>query len=407
MRPVVFVAPFFADATLRFIDAAARLEGARVGLISQDSSAKIPPGLRRHLAAHEQIHDGLDSRQIHDAVRAMAQRLGGCARLLGTLEQLQEPLGLIREALDIPGMRRAAAHNFRDKSQMKDVFRRAGVPCAKYGLAATVAEARAFASDCGFPLVVKPPAGAGARNTMRVNSMEELDQCLRLIPPRPSDPVMLEEFVIGSEHSFDTVSLNGRHIWHSLTHYTPGPLAVMENPWIQWTVLLPREVDHPRYDDIRSVAVRALDSLGMGTGLTHMEWFRRPDGSLAISEVAARPPGAQFTTLISHAHGIDFYRAWARLMIFDAFDPPPRRYAAGIAFLRGQGRGRVKAVHGLDEAQEEMSGLVAEVQLPHEGQPRANGYEGEGFVVLRHPETAVVERALARVVQLVQVELSE
>lgn len=407
MRPVVFVAPFFADTTLRFIDATTKLDGVRVGLISQDPTAKIPPGLRHRLAAHEQVRDGMDSRQIHDAVQSLSRQLGGCARLLGTLEQLQEPLGLIREALDIPGMRRDAARNFRDKSEMKDVFRRAGVPCAKHGLAGTVEEAAAFARDCGYPIVIKPPAGAGARNTMRVNSQDELLQSLRMIPPHPKAPVLLEEFVIGSEHSFDTVSVNGRHVWHSLTHYTPGPLAVMENPWIQWTVLLPREVDHPRYDDIRSVATRALDALGMGTGLSHMEWFRRKDGSLAISEVAARPPGAQFTTLISHAHGIDFYRAWARLMVFDAFDPPPRRYAAGIAFLRGQGQGRVKAVHGLEEAQKEMQGLVVEVQLPHEGQPRASSYEGEGFVVLRHPETAVVERALQRLVQLVQVELAE
>ena len=65
----------------------------------------------------------------------------------------------------------------------------------------------------------------------------------------------------------------------------------MRNPWIQWSVLLPREIDGPQYDDIRQVAFRALDALGMETGLSHLEWFRRKDGSIAISEVAARPPG--------------------------------------------------------------------------------------------------------------------
>ncbi len=405
MRPVVFVAPFLAETTLRFIEAAAKLDGTRVALISQDSAAKIPPGLRSRLAAHRQLSDGLNAGQIHDAVRSLAAEIGPCERLLGTLEQLQEALADVRAALGIPGMGREAAHNFRDKSQMKDVFRRAGVPCAKHQLVGSLGEAQAFAADVGYPLVVKPPAGAGARNTMRVANDDELTQCLRMMPPRPNDPVLLEEFVVGEEHSFDTVSLGGRSIWHSLTHYTPGPLAVMENPWIQWTVLLPREVDHPRYDDIRSVAARALDALGMVTGLSHMEWFRRRDGSIAISEVAARPPGAQITTLISHAHGIDFYRAWAKLMVFDAFDPPPRQFAAGIAYLRGQGQGRVKAVHGLDEAQRELGDIVAEVQLPRVGQSQASGYEGEGFVVLRHPETSVVEAGLARLVRLVRVEL--
>ena len=77
-----------------------------------------------------------------------------------------------------------------------------------------------------------------------------------------------------------------------------------------------------------------------------MEWFRRADGSVAVSEVGARPPGAQFTTLLSYAHDLDFYRAWPRLMIFNEFDPPPRVYAAGAAYVRGQGRGHVKQSTG-------------------------------------------------------------
>lgn len=405
MRSVVFVAPFFADATLRFIHAAAKLEGANVGLISQDPSSKIPPEMKQRLAAHRQVRDGLDAKQILEAVQSIGREIGPCERLLGTLEQLQEALASVRAELGIPGMNLQTARNFRDKSQMKDVFRAASVPCARHRLIDSAAEAKTFVDEVGFPLVIKPPAGAGARNTMRVGNLEELQQCLRMMPPKPGDPVLLEEFVVGEEHSFDTISLGGRAVWHSLTHYTPGPLAVMENPWIQWTVLLPREVDHPRYNDIRTVAVRALDALGMETGLTHMEWFRRRDGSLAISEVAARPPGAQFTTLMSYAHDIDFYRAWAELMIFDRFDPPERKYAAGIAYLRGQGEGRVKKIHGLDRAQKELGEIVAEVQLPKIGQPGASGYEGEGFVVLRHPDTRVVEMGIAQLVKWIRVEL--
>jgi formate-dependent phosphoribosylglycinamide formyltransferase (GAR transformylase) len=217
--------------------------------------------------------------------------------------------------------------------------------------------------------------------------------------------VLLEEFIAGEEHSFDAVGLGGRVVWHSLTHYFPGPLDVMRNPWIQWCVLLPREVDHPRYDDIRQVAGRALTALGMGTGLHHMEWFRRADGTVAVSEVGARPPGAQITTLISYAHEFDLYAAWARLMVHDVFDPPARRYAAGIAFLRGQGNGRVVRIHGLDRAQQELGSLAVEVKLPQPGQPPSGGYEGEGYAILRHPETERVQAALERLVSLVRVEL--
>ena len=404
MQSVVFVAPFLAETTVRFINATADLDGVQLGLISQDSVEKLEPGLRAKLAAHCRVEDALDPGQIAVALREIADRIGAANRLLGALEQLQEPLAEVREAFSIPGMTLEAARNFRDKARMKEVFRRAGVACARHVLATTVSEAAEFAEGVGFPLVVKPPAGAGARNTLRVDDREQLRQCLNMLPPSARQPALIEEFIAGEEHSFDTISVRGQAVWHSLTHYRPGPLEVMRNPWIQWTVLLPREIDHPRYDDIRAVAFRALSALGMGTGLSHLEWFRRKDGSVAVSEVAARPPGAQFTTLISYAHELDFYQAWARLMVQERFDPPPRRYAAGIAFLRGQGRGRVSNVLGLDRAQRELGQLVVEVRLPRTGQLPAGSYEGEGYVVLRHPDTAVVAQALQRLVQLIRVE---
>lgn len=210
---------------------------------------------------------------------------------------------------------------------------------------------------------------------------------------------------MGDEHSFETVSIDGRAVWHSLTHYYPSPLEVLRNPWIQWCLVLPREVEEPQYDDIRHSAFRALDVLGMETGLSHMEWFRRPDGSIAISEVAARPPGAQMTTIMSRAHDFDFVAAWARLMVFNEFAAPPRRYAVGAAYLRGQGRGRVKAIHGLDQVQHEIGSLVVDARLPTPGQEPTGSYEGEGFVIVRHAETAVVQRALQRLISLVRVEL--
>jgi hypothetical protein len=144
----------------------------------------------------------------------------------------------------------------------------------------------------------------------------------------------------------------------------------------------------------------------MSTGLSHMEWFRRPDGSIAISEVAARPPGAQITTLVSRAHDIDFVQAWARLMIFNTFDPPERKYAAGAAFLRGQGEGRVRAVHGWDEARDELRDLITDVKLPAVGSSSSTSYEGEGYVIVRHPDTRVVEAAVLRIVSLLRIELA-
>jgi biotin carboxylase len=326
-------------------------------------------------------------------------------RLIGVLEQLQVPLAEVRERLSIRGMDATEARNFRDKSRMKDVLRAAGLPCARHALCPSAATAQAFAREAGFPLVVKPPAGAGARNTFRVDDAEQLEGYLRSMPPSEDAPVLLEEFVTGQEYSFDTVTLHGRHLFHSISKYSPSPLEVLQTPWIQWCVMLPRRIDGPEFAPIFDAGPRALEALGIVTGVTHMEWFRRPDGRIAISEVAARPPGAQFSSLISYAHDFDLYRAWARLLVFEQFDVPERKYACGAAYLRGQGDGRVVDVEGLERAQRELGELVVEAKPPRLGQAPTGTYEGEGYVIVRHPQTEVVEDALRRLVSILRVKL--
>jgi biotin carboxylase len=404
---VVFVAPFHLETTVRFLRAASRLEGARLAVVSQEPPDRLPAGIGERLAGYRRVPDALDPDVLAGAVAGLAGDLGGPVhRLIGVLEHLQVPLAVVRERLGIDGMNVAAARNFRDKSRMKDALRAAGIPCARHRLAVTAGEAEAFAREVGFPLVVKPPSGAGAKSTHRLENAEDLGQALALFQPSSGRPLLFEEMLTGAEHSFDSVFLGGRPVWHSLTRYLPTPLETLENPWIQWCVLLPREIDDPRYDDVRRIGFEAVAALGMVTGLSHLEWFRLDGGRVAVSEVGARPPGAQIVPLISYAHDFDLFGAWARLMVHERFDPPERRYAAGAAFLRGQGQGRaVAAVRGLDEAQKEIGGLVVEAKLPEPGQPAAGTYEGEVYVLVRHPETAVVERALARLVSLIRVDL--
>jgi biotin carboxylase len=405
MQKIVFVAPFLMESTLRFIEAVCGLPGVEVGLISQDPAERIPQALRPRLAEHLAVPDALDPQGIADGVRTLSSRMGGIDRLLGTLEELQVPLGEVRATLGITGMSGETAQNFRDKARMKDVLQQAGLPCARHRRVSSAAETWAFAAEVGYPLIVKPTAGSGSRNTFRVDTEERLGEVLSWGVPTSGQTTMIEEFVSGEEHSFDSVFLNGKLVWYSINHYFPGCLEVLENDWIQWSVVLPREVDNPTYGKIRHAAEQSLQALGMVNGLSHLEWFEREDGSVVISEVGARPPGAQFTSLISYAHNIDFYRAWARLMVFDEFDPPARPYAAGIAFLRGQGSGRIKAIHGVQEAARDLSGLAVEVKLPVPGARTTGAYDGDGFVLVRHPETDVVEQALSRIVNQIRVDV--
>jgi hypothetical protein len=400
-----FVAPYLLETTTRFVEAAARLPGVRLALITCEPEDRLPSELKDSLAGHWRIEDGLDAGQIAGAVQGLSEQLGPVQRLLAVLEQLQVPLAQVREHLGIPGMDVVTAGNFRDKAQMKTVLRAAGVPCARHRLARSATDAADFARLAGFPLVVKPPAGAGAKSTFRLDNSGDLTAWLDISPPSPERPALIEEFLTGQEGSYDSVMVDGQVVWDSFSDYLPTPLEVLRNPWMQWVVRLPRDIGGPEYAGIRQVAPTALRALGLRTGLTHMEWFRRPDGTVAVSEVGARPPGAQITSMLCYVHDFDLYAAWARLMVDGRFEPPERRWAAGTVYLRGQGAGLIRATHGLDALPPEVSSLVVDSRLPRPGQPSSGSYEGDGYITVRHPDTPVVTDALKKLVATVRVEL--
>ena len=405
MPLVIFACPRLSANAVQMLAALTRLADTRAAVVTTEPAEALPDDLHAALAGHWRVDNIFDTGELARAVRELSARNGPVHRLFGPLEQLQVPLAEVREQLGIEGMSVEAAHNFRDKARMKDMFRRHGIPCARAALATTLAEALTFAEQSGYPVVAKPPAGAGAAATFRADSAAQLTEGLHAVGFGRGAQMLIEEFVQGTEHSCESITIGGATVWQSISRYSPTPLDVKRNPWIQWCVLLPREQQAPGEHDIREAAAKAVAALGMETGLSHMEWFRRPDGSFAISEVAARPPGAHITTLISRAHDFNFVEAWARLMVFGTFAAPLRRYAVGAAYLRGQGTGHVRAIHGLEIAQRELGSMICDVQLPIIGNAPLDTYEGDGFIMLRHPDTSVVERGLLRLISTVRVEL--
>jgi hypothetical protein len=112
-----------------------------------------------------------------------------------------------------------------------------------------------------------------------------------------------------------------------------------------------------------------------------------------------------FTRLGAVNADIDFVAAWVRLMINGTFTTPERRYAVGTAYLRGQGTGQVRTVEGLEAVREQFDAIICDARLPYPGQHPTGSYEGEGYIIVRHPDTTVVQHALERIVSTVRVRL--
>lgn len=400
-RNVVFVAPFPSDITMRFVRAAARLPGTKLlGVVHTP-----PGGADANLYADKvRVENPLETADLIAGIEELKRRHGPPHRIIGILEAMQVQLAQVRRHFGVEGPSVEVAEVFRDKSRMKAALARAGLPVARNRLLRTAADAKAFAEEVGFPMVLKPPAGMGAKSTFRMRSLAELGQALEGLGVSPGNPILAEEFLQGREFSFETIIVDGVPRLQSVSHYLPSCLEAVENPWIQWCCMLPRDIAGPEYNGIKDVAVRAIQALGLKDGMTHMEWFQRPDGSLAIGEIAARPPGANISVMNGYAHDQDLYRAWVRAVVDGAFDGTwERKYAVGTAFLRGMGRGRVAGVTGIGEVQKQLGPSVVEAKLPSIGAHKNDSYEGDGYIIVRDPSTEVVKRMLNTIIRTVRV----
>jgi D-alanine-D-alanine ligase-like ATP-grasp enzyme len=405
VKNVVLVAPYLGGNMVHCIECFLALDGVRLGLVTREPEERIPPAMRARLAGHYKVGNSADPVELAKATKAFQREWGEVDRLEGYLEQLQVPIAEARDACGVDGLNAESARNFRDKHRMKRVLREAGIPVARQARITGPTDALRFVSEVGYPIVVKPLDGAGAKNTMRVVDDEELYVALERLLPSEARPAQAEEFVRGEEHTFETAVIGGRPAWHSSTYYLPGPLAVLENPWMQYCLLLPRERTEPHVEAFRGINADALAALGMRNGLAHMEWFLTGSGRAIVSEVGARPPGANIMMITGCAHEVDLWAMWARLQVERAWDIPERKYAAGCAFLRAQGRGQsVARITGLEQVQERVGQWVVTSKLPPVGAPRSAHYEGDGWVIVRHPETRVVIEALRTLVTTLIIE---
>ncbi|MCB9677101.1 MAG: ATP-grasp domain-containing protein [Alphaproteobacteria bacterium] len=402
---VVFVAPYMGQYMVRCIEILGQM-GVRLGVISHQPIEHIPPALRAHIDGHFRIDNSLDAGQLTIATRAFAKEWGRVDRLIGYLEQMQVPLADTRDRLGIEGMSGEIARNFRDKNRMKEVLRKAGVPVARQTLVKGPGDAAAFVEMVGFPVVLKPVDGMGSKATMRANDMDELWMALNQLMPTPETPIQCEEFVTGEEHTCETAMIDGKVVYRSSTYYLPGPLKVLENPWMQYCVLLPKE-EQAHVKKFAPVNTKALHALGMQTGLSHMEWFLRADGSPVVSEVGARPPGVNIMRMNSIVSGVDAWGQWLNIQVNGKWEMPTKRQAAaGCAFLRGMGPGRrVVGMTGIDEMKAKLGDRLVDAKWPMVGQPRASGYEGEGWILVRGKTTDDAVDALRTVVTTVHVHM--
>lgn len=385
MTTVVMLSPGF-PAEMAYFTRALASSGARVIGVGDQPPSALPDPAREALAHYEHV-----SLADEGAVFAALHGLARHARF-DQVECLWEPYMIlaarIRETFGLPGMGVLETVPFRDKERMKQVLDAAGVRTPRHVSSRTVKGVWEAAERIGYPIIVKPIAGAGSADTYRVDSSAELSETLPLLRHVPE--VSVEEFVDGEEFTFDTVCADGKILFENVMWYRPRPLQMKMHEWISPVSIALRDLSVPDLQPGREMGAQVLAALGFRTGFTHMEWYRTASGEAVFGEIAARPPGARVVDLMNYSTDGDLYVAWADAALHGQLRTPlQQRYNAGTIFKRAQGAGRIARIEGLDALRAAYGDDIVLVDLLPIGAPRRDWRAqliSDGWVVVRHPE---------------------
>ena len=139
---------------------------------------------------------------------------------------------------------------------------------------------------------------------------------------------------------------------------------------VGWIHRFPSSLSAATLTEAASVAVRAVESLGLRDGIAFPQLLVS-DGQVVVVEVAARVPAGQMADLVYHAVGIDLIeialrQALGRPVDDDLLQTGEQRAAVIRFFTAAPGilpTGRVVAVDGLEDVREAPGVLDADLYL--------------------------------------------
>lgn len=256
-----------------------------------------------------------------------------------------------------------------------------------------------------YPVVVKPLGLNGSRGVMRANdpaSFERaVDRLRRLLRTRSAaeecgelaDRYLVESYIPGTEVALEGLLRDGE--LHTLAVFDkPDPL---DGPFFEETIYVtPSRLSDQQIEEIVETARRSAEALGLRDGPLHAELRLNDTGAWPV-DVAARTIGGLCARTLRFGAGMSLEEIVLRHAISAPLETLNREAsAAGVMMMPIVGRGRIKAILGLDEAAAvpliediEMEARVGDMLVP-----LPEGADYPGFIFARGEHPAHVESAL-------------
>ena len=223
------------------------------------------------------------------------------------------------------------------KSKMKDVYKKANVPTARYKVFKDDQELLDFCKEVGFPIVVKPDNGVGASSTYKLKNNKQVKEFLKNWDRNIS--FIAEEYIDGLVETFDGITDSQGNILICTSHVMMESIMDTVNEGGD-TAFYGQIVEG---SDIKEVGSRVVKAFDAKQKFFHFEFFRLgkdkeglgKKGDLVGLEVNMRAPGAYIPDMMNYSYNANVYDIFADMLIYDrCFIEPKQQYCIGYAGRR-------------------------------------------------------------------------
>ena len=245
--------------------------------------------------------------------QALLPTLGGQTGL-NLAVALAEDGTLERCGVELIGATLSAIRTAEDRDLFKAAVGRIGLALPRSGYARSVEEARAIATDIGFPAIIRPSFTLGGSGGAIARTPDALTAAVeRGIQLSPLGSVLVEESLIGWKEFELEVMRDLRDnvvIICSIENF--DPMGVHTGDSI--TVAPAQTLTDKEYQRMRDAAVAIIREIGVETGGSNIQFAVNPaDGRLVVIEM--NPRVSRSSALASKATGFPIAKIAAKLAV--------------------------------------------------------------------------------------------
>lgn len=299
-----------------------RSEGVRVILVNPNpATIMTDPDFADATYIEPITPDIIESIIIKERPDAILPTLGGQTALNAAIA-LHDAGILDKHNVELIGAKVDAIRKGEDRQLFKDLVIAAGADVARSHIAHTLDEAKRFAEDLGYPLVVRPSFTMGGLGSgFAYNEADLVRYVSTGLHSSPTSEVLLEESILGwKEYELELMRDTADNTVVVCSIENVDPVGVHTGDSI--TVAPALTLTDREYQKLRDIGIQIIRDVGVDTGGCNIQFAVDPEnGRIIVIEM--NPRVSRSSALASKATGFPIAKIAAKLAIGYRLDEIP------------------------------------------------------------------------------------